>query len=379
MKKLIVFGALCTLSSFAMSQVSSESFVWDGQTREYNLYIPSSYSVGDTVPLVFCLHGMGDTGPNFMNTGFNTVADTANFIAVYPTALIDRFFNATAWNCGTGNNPTVDDPGFFYALIDTINKNYPIDMNRIHATGFSLGGFMSNRMACEMSDKIASIASVSGTIGVNITCAPSRPVPMMHMHGTNDNTIAWDGTFNSFQVGQGVDTMIETWKTINNCPGTATQTALPDIASDGYTIDHFDYSPCDEGSEVELYKINGADHVWMFTNNDVDSRVEIWRFFHRNPMPPATPVLDVAGPAPINKIQLTPNPASELVNIVGLDRSGFPAQLGIYDLSGRSLITQHISSDADLQVDLLNLETGMYILRLSNVRHTFSENLIITR
>ena len=151
---------LCLMIGSSYGQVISQSFVWGGQNRTYNLYIPSGYSAGDTVPLVFCLHGLGDNGPNFMNTGFNTVADTANFIAVYPTALFDGFLGGNAWNCGIGINTSVDDIGFMYALIDTIGKDYPIDTLRIHATGFSLGGFMTNRMGCEMSDKIASIASV---------------------------------------------------------------------------------------------------------------------------------------------------------------------------------------------------------------------------
>ncbi|MCB9248770.1 MAG: hypothetical protein H6613_09605 [Ignavibacteriales bacterium] len=119
----------------------------------------------------------------------NEVADTAGFIVVYPNAVL------TAWSCGINLTAGhVNDVGFIDALLDTLANNYSIDEERIYCCGFSLGGFMSHRLACQLSNRIAAIADVAGSIAqdftTNITTA--HPMPVLKFHGT-DQIIPYDG------------------------------------------------------------------------------------------------------------------------------------------------------------------------------------------
>jgi len=178
MKKIILaLVALIPLSFF--SQLTTHSWDFDGETREYLMYVPSIYDGSTPVPVVFCLHGLGDNMNNFANIGMNYVADTANFIVITPQALVDNLSGSTAWNSGASAfgyvlNGSVDDIGFLGAIIDTLNTNLNIDLQRVYSCGFSMGGFMTNRMACERNDPNAAKASVAGTIGSEVTCKPGR-------------------------------------------------------------------------------------------------------------------------------------------------------------------------------------------------------------
>ena len=85
----------------------------------------------------------------------------------------------------------MDDLGFTAALIDSLSAEYSINQDRIYSTGMSNGGFMSYHLACELSERIAAIASVTGTMNVNqpATCSPGHPMPVMEIHGTADATV----------------------------------------------------------------------------------------------------------------------------------------------------------------------------------------------
>ena len=232
------------------AQLTSNSFDFDGQTRDYLTYVPSIYNGTTQVPLVICLHGLGDNMSNFTGIGMNYVADTANFIVMTPQALVDGLFGSTAWNSGAGMlgitlNPTVNDIGFLSALIDTISSNYNIDQKKIYACGFSMGGFMSQRLACDLNDKVAAIASVAGTIGSGLTCIPGRAVPICHFHGTADGTVSYTG--NSY--GTDAEATVDFWTLNNNCnTSSVNTTTLPDLFADGYTVDHSIYSGCDDNT-----------------------------------------------------------------------------------------------------------------------------------
>ncbi len=112
------------------------------------------------------------------------VADTAGIVVVYPNG-IDETWNVSS-TTGT------DDVGFISALIDTVDYQYSIDLNRVFATGMSMGGFMSYRLACELSERIAAIASVTG-LQAFYPCNPNRPVPILQFHGTADPVVPYAG------------------------------------------------------------------------------------------------------------------------------------------------------------------------------------------
>ncbi|MDV7396997.1 hypothetical protein RZS08_36700, partial [Arthrospira platensis SPKY1] len=126
---------------------------------------------------------------------------------------------------------------FLLALTDTLHNWYNIDLNRVYATGFSNGGFMSYRLACEASDRIAAIAPVAGTMPIAIAnnCQPTRSVPILHIHGTADFIVPYAGNSSFLSVGES----IEYWRNSNNCNMEPQLIDLPDIVQEGSTVQQF--------------------------------------------------------------------------------------------------------------------------------------------
>ena len=112
----------------------SKTMSYDNETREYLIYIPSSYDPNSTTPVLFAFHGFGGYNQYFINTAdFRALADQFNFIAVYPQGLVCN--DGTTWNTnppGGDNKCSQDDIGFFAALLSEISSNYTIDSNRIY-------------------------------------------------------------------------------------------------------------------------------------------------------------------------------------------------------------------------------------------------------
>ena len=174
MRKLLILSLSISimLSNISFAQIQTRSFDFDGNTRSYILFVPKNYPGDSSFPLVIYLHCYGWNAERGMNyTNLNQVADTANFVVAYPNAIPN-------WNSGVGDNrdwptPDVDDVGFINALIDTLINNYSIDSDRIYACGYSNGGFMSYKLACRLSHRIAAIASVCGEISTGTLVAVS--------------------------------------------------------------------------------------------------------------------------------------------------------------------------------------------------------------
>lgn len=293
----ILFASLCSLSA----QISG-SLSHGGLNRTYIVYLPSSYTQGSSLPLVLVLHALTMNGQRIMRvSGMNAVAEANNFIAVYPDGI------GGSWNTGLPipGASTADDVGFLEALIDKMVSLYNIDLNRVYSCGLSNGGFMSYKLACESSKCFAAVASVAGTItdAAFSTCAPTRPVPVMHIHGTADAIVPYGGTIGIMPVN---DVLAYWLFSNNNCSGNPAVTALPNTSVfDFSTVDRFVWSPCDNGAEVQLLRVNGGGHQWPGTtvilgglgniNRDINASQEIWNFFSRftcnqsaaNPIPPA--------------------------------------------------------------------------------------------
>lgn len=259
------------------------SLEFDGLNRTFRLYVPNSYNPNEAAPLVINLHGYGSSSVEQEVYGdFRPVADTAGFLVVHPNGTPDNF-NIMHWNTfGTSN---VDDVGFLSALIDTLSTVYNIDAKRVFSTGMSNGGFMSFSLACLLSDRIAAIASVTGsmTLAQLNNCVPGRPVPVLQVHGTADGTVPYEG--NPLFVP--VQTVLDFWVGHNNCATTPVITEVPDIdPNDGCTAEQYLYPYGDNGSVVEHYKVLGGGHSWPgapininVTNMDFSASEEIWRFF----------------------------------------------------------------------------------------------------
>lgn len=359
MKNVLLFLSFL-MPVLAIAQQTTQSWVFGGQQRQYIRYVPPSYDGEAPLPVVFVFHGLGDNMNNMYGIGMNFVADTAKFIVIVPQALTDPLAG-TAWNSLAGinglfyPNANVDDVGFVMAIIDTLSAQYNVDDSRIYATGFSMGGFFTNRLACEHSDVFAAVASVAGTIGSGVNCNPTSPLRIAHFHGTADATVGYDD--NAF--GLSVDEWFANWQLANGCDNGVVEYPLPDVANDNLTIDYQYATSCNGGSEVVHYKVNGAQHVWLGPNNDIFYTTEIWRFF-LGVRPSAATGIFVNDIAPLF---IWPNPTAGEIHL------SIPSHISeglvvVTDITGRKMLETPLPTDG--LIGLSEFGAGTYMLRVVN-------------
>jgi polyhydroxybutyrate depolymerase len=342
------------------AQWSNLSLTHGATTRSYRLYTPAIYNPSVPAAVVITLHGLGDNMNNFSLIGMDAIADTANFFILVPQALPDPLAG-NAWNSGAGisgfyPNSGVNDIGFLMALLDTVSTHFNINPAKIYACGFSMGGFMTQRLACEAHHRFAAFASVAGTRGSGISaCNPGRAIPIAHFHGTADSTVFYAG--NTF--GNDAEDLVNFWVTHNQCPPTPIHTPIPDIANDGLTVDHYLYPNGQEGSSVEFFKINNAAHTWLFSPiNDISYSLEIWKFFlkhsHQNV------AISNADLLQSDALLVYPNPSGQAFKIA--NQQG--ARIRIYSLSGILCFEDHIlSPNYEIHPESIGLNKGLYILQ----------------
>ncbi len=364
MQKLLISLLLSFLLSVSVKSQVNGSFIFDGISRSWIVYLPQNYNTGDSFPLLLALHGLTQTGQAMMNfSGFNSIADTGNFIVAYPNGV------GNAWNVGFSGGSTADDAGFISALIDTLHQNYNINLNRVYATGFSNGGFLSYRLACELGGRIAAIAPVAGTMtdGAYNLCSPERQMPVLHIHGTSDFVVSYNGGFGN----KSVDQVLGFWNNYNNCPGIPLVEDLPDLVAEGSTVKRYSWSPCDKSSEAMLLKIIYGGHTWPgsvgvtgigITNRDISASGEIWKFVSRFSLEPTTGVKQMYP----DKILVYPNPASG--NLLVIESPGFlpGSVISIIASDGKVVIARVIKQNSSrIVTDITELIPGFYLAMIT--------------
>lgn len=185
------------------------------------------------------------------------ISDANGFIVCYPNGIDN------SWNVGWSFGSNADDVGFLLALVDSLALEFSINYDRFYSCGMSNGGFMSYKLACEASDKIAAIASVTGSIVPSElkSCVPIRMMPVMQIHGTADPTVSYNGSV----INAPIDDIISFWSKRNGCNLMSETIQIEDINTlDQCTAERIQYTDCDEGTEVVLYKIEDGGHTWPY-------------------------------------------------------------------------------------------------------------------
>ena len=288
-----------TTASDKPSEQKTINLTIDGNIRSFVIYIPIGYNNAGKMPLIFAIHGGSGTPEGMFNiANFKTIADRDKVVLVYPAGVQNN------WNDGRPTIPNqlgINDVLFFNQLCDYMINNYSVDGAKIYATGISNGGFMSSRLGCELSNRIAAIAVDAATmeaITIAPSCIPGSPVPAIYIHGTTDPLVPFTGgqmtaggtaggtILSHFQA-------IDKWITINGCNTTPTIADLPNIANDGTTIKQRVYSGGTNGSEVVSYVVLNGGHTWPQgyqylneaiigkTSQDMNACEVIWTFFKR--------------------------------------------------------------------------------------------------
>jgi polyhydroxybutyrate depolymerase len=354
--------ALIVLGSYSAQAQTTvvDSFMCGGIYRSYRLYVPAAYNGTTARPLILNLHGYTSTAQaQQLYSNFEPIADTANFLMVYPQGTM--YMGQPYWNAGL-NPGGVDDVQFLSELIDTISAGYNIDANSVYSCGMSNGGYMSQSLACELNNKVAAIASVTGSMftSQHASCFPTRPVPVMQISGTSDGTVNYNGGAGYLAI----DSVVKFWVDINNCNPSAVFNAVPNTStSDGCTAEHYVYNGGDLGSSVELYKIIGGGHTWPgspyiigTTNQDVNASRMIWLFFRKYKLNLLTSVDDHID---AHQSLLYPNPASGSITV----KAEQLIDITICDMRGQVVL---ISKAAN--IDVSSLAAGCYLVKVNTER-----------
>ncbi|UOQ54789.1 extracellular catalytic domain type 1 short-chain-length polyhydroxyalkanoate depolymerase [Hymenobacter cellulosivorans] len=372
LRSLVLLLLLLLPAAVRAQSTVTGTIVSGGITREYRLYVPAAYSPGKAVPLLFNLHGYGSNNLEQEAYGdFRPIADTANFLIVHPNGTVDAAGNRN-WNTFTA--PTaggVDDVAFLSDLLTSLQARYSIDADRVYSTGMSNGGFMSYELACKLSNRVAAIGSVTGSMVQSRlnACTPQHPVPVMEIHGTADNTVPYNGNI----LFVPIPSVLDYWVRFNGCSPTPVVTAVPNTnTTDGSTAERYVYSGGRNGSVVEHYKILDGGHTWPgapvsigVTNRDINASREVWRFLRRYRLSQLSVALSTRpGTGVQSQVNIYPNPAQNIVAVCSAELLS-SSQVAATDLLGRSqALTARLIEPGVVEVRIDSWPAGVYQLRV---------------
>lgn len=266
---------------------SDWTIVSGGIERTLHVHVPAQYNPAVPTPLVFNFHGFTSNGAQQrLLSGMDGKADQEGFISVHANGTgVPASWNAGAC-CGYAQENQIDDVQFVRDMLTELENRLCVDATRIYATGMSNGGFLSHRLACDLSDRIAAIAPVAGP-SVLATCQPSRPVPVLHFHGGQDLVVPYLG---STSLGfPPVEANIAAWAQRNGCSEDIEEVLVQGDAS------CIAYSECPAGGEVVLCTIDGGGHTWPGglpvpalgkTSTDISATDFMWDFLKEHQLPP---------------------------------------------------------------------------------------------
>jgi len=289
MKILITFFALACLSLPTFAQM--KSLVHKEEKRRYLVYTPGSYATQPqkAFPVVFNFHGGGmSMAEQMLYTQMNRAADRHQFIVVYPLGIKQD------WNVGFGMSylEGTDDIGFTEALLAKLKQDYRVDSQRVYATGLSRGGFFSLRIAAELPQLFAAVASVGGPMPEPVVQHHAKPgnVGVLLIHGTADQVVAYGGKAGGYLSAE--DTYSYWLKRNGIAAGGATSRLIDSDASDGTSITWLEQG--NGHQKVALVTVSEGGHTWPGadpfnvglpigkTTRDIDANEAIWQFFDKH-------------------------------------------------------------------------------------------------
>lgn len=329
-----------------------DSIFNQGMYRKFVLHLPTNYNSGNSYPLVINIHGLNSNATQQQNySQFDLVADTAEFIVVYPDSYDG------SWHYTPSDNP--NDLTFIQNLVDTLKSNYSIN-DCLFSMGMSFGGFFSYKLACSIPLKAVAVVSGNFTNSLLASCAPAEAIPIMHFHGTSDPLANYNGTLGIPPV----DTTVQWWVNFNNCSAPVVTTIVPDINStDSSNVMKYYYGNGDNGSEVTFYKVNNGGHTWPganpippfgFTNLDIYASPIIGNFF--SSYCSSTTNIDEAVTSPV---KVYPNP---FLNKIFVENQNEDNTYTLFNSVGQ-IVWQGRQIDSQ---DFSSLQNGLYLLQINH-------------
>jgi polyhydroxybutyrate depolymerase len=269
---------------FSPGSSQDERISAGGLARLYRLHIPRGYQPSHAYPLLLSLHGNGSSARTMERlTGFSTLADRADFIAVYPQGVVGSNGRA-GWSSGGPGHPTVNDTLFISDALDSIQARLCVDPSRIYAVGFSNGGGMTWVLSCQLAGRIAAFASVSGSYyPTQPPCAPARAVPFLEIHGTSDVVVPYVGRAATGLMP--VSAWLAAWVQRDGCA------SQPSTSKPSASVSLLRWSDCRQGVTIVHIRISGGRHVWPSSATlPGGASATIWSFLRTYTLPEKRPL-----------------------------------------------------------------------------------------
>jgi polyhydroxybutyrate depolymerase len=381
MKTLVsIVILLAATSAFAQKRFDMVMTV-DSVEREFIVVRPSGPAPAGGYPIVMMFHGSSGNGEKFFNiSGWKEKGEEEKFIAVFPSALEycmienGRQHRTTKWNNGATQEEACpvqilkDDVFFVRKMLDTIQSVFPIDRNRIYASGFSNGGVFVGKLAIEMSDVFAALTMASGSLNPLDSARPKRNIPLAYIVGANDpGVLERVGLpvipFNdsALAVLNGVnDRILPTFNLTYDYTRSESENTM--------TWRYATPASAEPASEFSITLIKGLEHQYPNgTNHPTVAANAFWNFFQRFTLTSRVDDATAADAA----VRIYPNPARTEVTVEGSD-----AQLiVIRNLLGEKMLEQKV--DGRTTVPLDGLAAGHYLIELGSDRPTTTRSLVV--
>ncbi|MBL4670298.1 MAG: T9SS type A sorting domain-containing protein [Flavobacteriales bacterium] len=359
---VLLFMSVCSYAQY-------DSIPYNSYDRTYLVHLPTGYTGTTNLPLIIAMHGgFGNASKMETLSQLSLKADIENFIVVYPEGVEGGILNNRTWNagwcCGFSSNNNIDDVGFIDSLLTTLINQYSIDTNRIYATGISNGGFMSYRLACELSNKISAIAPVASSMSMT-SCSPSRPVPIIHFHSSLDSNVPYIGG-----VGSGVsnhynspiDSILNVWSNKNTCLNINDTI----INNTQYTLTK--WSNCSCSTEIHYYLTEDGGHSWPGgianpigdpVSTYINANDLMWTFFQQYSLN-CSPLSVPNDFFEESIISIYPNPTDKYLKIQ-TEIEYHKLKISIYSILGEQLL----KVENQTKIDISHLPIGAYFILIN--------------
>lgn len=385
MNKSHALKILCTVmlaaASLPVFGQAIDSLVWQGISRSYQLHLPNGYDRSKRYPLIVACHpGLSNAAQHAESARWHVLGDTAGFITVYPNGMPSASnANSRLWNAY--DQPSTvreyDDVGFLNVLLDRLISNYSVDTCRVYMSGFSNGAMMTYRMACDLTDRFAAMAPLSGGWGYGsdgscgdgncngdvapgcswrmayVNCRPTRPIPMIFMKGSleGDNLPTCRGTIDSLNRFY--------WSNNLSCGNSVIDTVR--VAGELVVREHF--AGCQK--DFRFYTVLGNSHQWHAPATEM-----FWSFLRQQTKCGTVSVN--SDEHTVDEVRVYPNPVSggKFTIDVAADED---FNVSLIDVFGRTyLCARNVN-----EIDVTGLAPGTYIVVIERGRNTLRRSVIV--
>lgn len=233
------------------------------EARPYAVRFPAGYDPEVASPVLLSLHGFTLDGATTMSQArLAALADTRGYILAYPDGTPDsmgrRFWNATNGCCNV-EGIEVDDVAYLTAVLDDLERRFRVDPRRVFVFGFSNGGFMAHRFACEHGDRLAAIVSLGGVSWLDPSdCPAGHAVNVLQIHSDADEVIPYTG--NAYLPSAAAT--VAMWMEKNGCTGALTSAGIAnlDLAVAGDEASKQVAEGCPANGAVAFWTLDGSLH-----------------------------------------------------------------------------------------------------------------------